>query len=179
MQKQNKSSSVNSQKINNQTKIIKNNSNKKKSKSEDQEENENFDIDVDRNENDKIDVEKEVEVDIIFLLQNAIGIFSVLEFSLLGILTHGLELKKLQKRQKKVKKVVISQNEEKDNKIEIDNSTEKKCKEIVVRSVNCLYCNLPVANSSRCARCKGSYCDRTHQQLHWNVHKVSRTALSN
>ena len=34
-----------------------------------------------------VEVEKEVEVDTFFLLQNAVGIFSVLKFALLGILT--------------------------------------------------------------------------------------------
>ena len=39
--------------------------------------------------------------------------------------------------------------------------------------INCMYCTAPVRTRSRCTVCKGSYCNRDHQKLHWNVHKVS------
>ena len=149
-------------------------------------EEENFQICVETNHtNSNIDkynttevereVEREVEADTFFLIQNAVGIFSVLEFSLLGILTHGLEIRKLLKRQKHfLKKVKEKEEKEKFQFIEISEVKAKENKkEIITKSSICLYCNMSVANSSRCSRCKGSYCNRNHQKLHWNVHKVS------
>ena len=132
-------------------------------------------INIDIDKYDSAEVEKEVEADIYFLLQNAVGIFSVLEFSLLGILTHGSEIRKLQKRQKKISKEEKEKEEkEKFKFIEIPKlKAEDKKAKIIPKSSFCLYCNLSVANSSRCSRCKGSYCNRSHQKLHWNVHKVS------
>ena len=133
--------------------------------------------DININKYNTVEVEKEVEVDTFFLLQNAVGIFSVLKFALLGILTHGLEIRKLQKRQKQFLKKEEKQKEkvmEELKCIEISESKKKEKKsEIIVKTSICLFCNLSVANSSRCSRCKGIYCDRNHQRLHWNVHKVS------
>ena len=149
-------------------------------------------------EEDEDEDEREEELNFEKLYLDSIGIYTVLEYALLGSLRclfkgrrKGLNDdekndKKSDEKNSEVKnnsnsnyhetEIVGNINNEKPDDVIINNTTSlpSTLPQPLPLSVdnNCLYCGLAVVNNTRCARCKLPYCGREHQRLHWTVHKV-------
>jgi MYND finger len=150
------------------------------------------------NEVDEENTETGEELNFENLYLDSIGIYTVLEFSLLGsirCLFRGPK-KSLKDDGEKNKggkycrsndnnNDKISNNDKKILSYKDDNKTTTSLPSpplplplplSLPLNNNCLYCNVAVINNTRCSRCKLPYCNKEHQRLHWNVHKV-RTYL--
>ena len=157
-------------------------------------ENENEEKNKTEKDNNETEVEnEEEELNFENLYLDSIGIYTVLEFSLLGsIRCLFRDPKKSLKDDGENNKGKYCQNNDNNNNcrnVNISNIEKKNLNNIDVSKAttslpssplplslplnnNCLYCNVAVNNNTRCSRCKLPYCNREHQRLHWNVHKV-------
>ena len=178
----NKAEKVEEEKVANENK---NENQKKEEKGESENENEN------EKENNETEVENKEESNFENLYLDSIGIYTVLEFSLLGsirCLFRGPK-KSLDDDGEKNRGGEYCESNNNDRNVNISNNDNKNLNYIDVSKTatslpssplplslplnnNCLYCNEAVINNTRCSRCKLPYCNREHQRLHWNVHKV-------
>ena len=178
----NKAEKVEEEKVANENK---NENQKKEEKGESENENEN------EKENNETEVENKEESNFENLYLDSIGIYTVLEFSLLGsirCLFRGPK-KSLEDDGEKNRGGEYCESNNNDRNVNISNNDNKNLNYIDVSKTatslpssplplslplnnNCLYCNVAVINNTRCSRCKLPYCNREHQRLHWNVHKV-------
>ena len=176
----NKAEKVEEEKVANENK---NENQKKEEKGESENENEK--------ENNETEVENKEESNFENLYLDSIGIYTVLEFSLLGsirCLFRGPK-KSLEDDGEKNRGGEYCESNNNDRNVNISNNDNKNLNYIDVSKTatslpssplplslplnnNCLYCNVAVINNTRCSRCKLPYCNREHQRLHWNVHKV-------
>ena len=130
--------------------------------------------------------EQEEESNFEKLYLDSIGIYTVLEYALLGSVRclfrgpkEGLEDDSARRFQDKNANHDKNVNHD-DNDIKTTSSFLPLSQPItppLLVDNHCLYCGLAVLNNTRCARCKLPYCSRDHQRLHWNLHKVRAHAL--
>ena len=145
-------------------------------------------------EEDEDEDEGEEELNFEKLYLDSIGIYTVLEYALLGSLRCYFKGFKrgLNDDHKNDRKSVSMKNKSNSNCNETEVVSDIENKNLDDETINnttslpstlplplplsvdnnCLYCGLVVLNNTRCARCKLPYCGREHQRLHWTVHKV-------
>ena len=162
-------------------------------------ENEN---DVERNDekDDRKEVVEEVENEEALML-DAIGMFSVLQYALLGVLRVGVKGGKDQNPIRGPDSLESDRgigndsdnnnsdsnnnddNNNDNNNNNNNNGTTADTKQThahvnVHKPALCTYCLCPVRDNSRCAKCRTFYCSREHQKLDWPKHKVFSINIS-